>query len=96
MNLALVDKNPEALSQAASQFANDEAVTETYAMDVSKLDTWKELRSKVESQFKRVDFLMLNAGIGLKGGWEDAEYFEQVLPPSSSFSRFHSLNHRPH
>jgi len=78
MHLALVDKNTEALSRAESHFANDEAITETYAMDVSQLSDWKELRSKVESKFAHIDFLMLNAGIGLKGTWTEPEYFEKV------------------
>lgn len=83
MKLALVDNNAEALSRAKAHFANDDAVTETYAMDVSQLSDWKQLRSKVESRFAHVDFLMLNAGIGAKGTWTEPEYFEKVcrVPP---------------
>ncbi len=78
MKLALVDNNAEALSRAKTHFARDEAVTETYAMDVSQLSDWKQLHSKVESKFAHVDFLMLNAGIGAKGTWTEPEYFEKV------------------
>lgn len=67
MKLALVDKNTNALLHAKSIFEKDEAMTETYVMDVSQPNEWKNLRSKVESTFSGVDFLMLNAGIGLKG-----------------------------
>jgi NADP-dependent 3-hydroxy acid dehydrogenase YdfG len=81
MHLALVDNNAETLSRAKTHFANDEAITETYAMDVSQLSDWKDLRSKVESKFAHIDFLMLNAGIGPKGKWTDPEYFEQVRVP---------------
>lgn len=80
MKLALVDKNADALSQARSSFEKDEARTETYVMDVSQPNEWKDLRSKVESTFSGVDFLMLNAGIALKGEWEDMMYFQKVRP----------------
>ena len=80
MNLALVDRNTEALSEARSQF-NDGSDTKTYAMDVSKIDEWSDLRAKVEMDFGQVSFLMLNAGIGLKSGWEDTDYFHKVRLP---------------
>lgn len=80
MNLALVDRNSEALSEARSQF-NDGSDTKTYAMDVSKIDEWSDLRAKVEMDFGQVSFLMLNAGIGLKSGWEDTDYFQKVRLP---------------
>ena len=54
-------------------------------MDVSKLDEWSDLRVKVEMDFGLVQFLMLNAGIGLKSGWEDVEYFQKV----HTFPHFH-------
>ena len=79
MNLALVDRNTEALSNAQRDLAKDEAITEIYAIDVSQFSDWTRLRSKVESKFGHLDFVMLNAGIGLKGSWEEVEYFEQVL-----------------
>ena len=79
MRLALVDKNTEALSQAKSVFEKDKVKTETYAMDVSQPNEWKDLRSQVESTFGRVDFLMLNAGIALKGEWDDMMYFQKVI-----------------
>ena len=47
-------------------------------MDVSKIDEWSDLRAKVEMDFGQVSFLMLNAGIGPKSGWEDTEYFHKV------------------
>ena len=77
MKLALVDRNTEALTEARSQFDNGSA-TQTYSMDVSRIDEWSDLRAKVEMDFGQVSFLMLNAGIGLKSGWEDTEYFHKV------------------
>lgn len=71
MKLALVDNNTHLLSEAKKQLSGD---TETYPMDVSKIEEWRGLRERVG----RVDFLMLNAGIGVKGGWDDIEYFHKV------------------
>ena len=77
MKLALIDRNKETLSQAHAQFNNAPDVR-PYSMDVSRLDEWSDLRAKVEMDFGQVNFLMLNAGIGLKSGWEDVEYFHKV------------------
>lgn len=77
MRLALVDRDTGALAHAHSPL-NDGADVKTYAMDVSKVDEWSDLRAKVEMDFGQVNLLMLNAGIGLKNGWEDVEYFHKV------------------
>ena len=82
MKLALVDINNQNLAKAKSSFSNGEAM-ETYTMDVSKIEEWKTLKQNVESKFGGVDFLMLNAGIGLQGGWEDIDYFHKVSDPPS-------------
>ncbi len=83
LSLALVDRNTGALSDVKSQFKDGNV--QTYAMDVSKSDEWGDLRAKVEMDFGQVNFLMLNAGIGLKSGWEDVEYFHKVLHDVPSF-----------
>lgn len=80
MILALVDRNTEALTHASS-FFKDGGNVKTYAMDVSNFDEWSDLRAKVEMDFGQVNFLMLNAGIGLNSGWEDVEYFHKVQRP---------------
>ena len=85
MKVALVDRNKEALTQAHAQFNNATDVR-TYSMDVSQLDEWSDLRIKVEMDFGLVSFLMLNAGIGLKSGWEDVEYFHKVYIPNPQAS----------
>ena len=83
MLLALVDRNKEALTHAQS-FFNDGGKVKTHNMDVSKADEWRDLRAKVEMDFGQVNFLMLNAGIGLKSGWEDIDYFHKVSSTSVS------------
>ena len=80
MNLALIDTNATLLSSTAQTFASDSsgAITESYALDVGDLSAWRELKPKLEEKFKTLELLHLNAGIGLKSGWEDAEYFQKV------------------
>lgn len=80
MNLALVDRNTEALSAAKASFQDGDNV-KTYSMDVSKVDEWSDLKAKVEMDFGLVSFLMLNAGIAIKSGWEDVGYFHTVGYP---------------
>ena len=78
MRLALVDNNVSLLGEAhASNFKSDEDVKQ-YQMDVSSIEEWKDLRVKVEMDFGQVGLVMLNAGIALKSGWEDNEYFHKV------------------
>lgn len=77
MNLPLVDNNTTNLSTAKDSLQGN-GETEMYPMDVSKLDEWKDLKAKVEKRFKGLHLLMLNAGIGIKGNWEDVEYFRTV------------------
>jgi len=79
MKVAVVDNNAENLSKAVSSLRESSKTdVESYQMDVSKLEEWRDLNDKVEEKFGGVDFLMLNAGIGLKGEWEDMEYFHKV------------------
>lgn len=73
MKIVLVDViNADLLSAAKTALGGD---TQTYTVDVSKMNDWARLRTAVPE----VDFLMLNAGIGVKGtGWEDVGAFRQV------------------
>ena len=96
MNLALVDSNASLLSSAAQAFSSDSsgAITESYAIDVSDLSAWRDLKPKLEQKFKTLELLHLNAGIGLKSGWEDAEYFQKVSNAiSHSIDRKRALAH---
>ncbi|KAI9722825.1 MAG: hypothetical protein M1828_004391 [Chrysothrix sp. TS-e1954] len=90
MKLALLDNNAENLS-LAKQSLGSEQTTETYEVDVSKLEQWEGVRDKVKSSFGGVDFLMLNAGIGAKGGWENAKYFHNIMDVNL-FGQIHGLN----
>jgi NADP-dependent 3-hydroxy acid dehydrogenase YdfG len=76
MKVALVDNNTEYLAKAKETLGSNDV--ETYQIDVSKIEQWKELKEKVIGKFGTVDLLMLNAGIGLKGSWGDTEYFQKV------------------
>jgi len=77
MKLALIDNNASNLARAKetlSSTKDKEAKLETYEVDVSQIGQWRSLRTQVEKDFGTVDFLMLNAGIGLKwdaSQWED-------------------------
>lgn len=84
MRLALVDNNSTNLSAAASTLGSSSSSSDvkTYNIDVSQSSQWRDLRTKVEKDFGSVDFLMLNAGIGLKwdsGEWENEEYWQKTL-----------------
>jgi len=85
MALALIDNNASNLARAKEALASTkgkEAKLETYQVDVSQIAQWRSLRTQVEKDFGTVDFLMLNAGIGLKwdaSQWENEEYFETTL-----------------
>lgn len=98
MKLALVDNNKELLARAKAQLSGTEV--EAYDMDVTRVEQWEELREKVKTRFGHVDFLMLNAGIGTKGTWGEAGYFQKVGsllgPPPSNSKWFWRLSCRAH
>lgn len=77
MALALVDNNSEKLAEAQKSLGSA-AATESYCMDVSDIEEWKGLKAKVESKFKSIQFLVLNAGIGPPSSWEDPDSFQKV------------------
>ena len=86
MRLALVDNNVSLLNEVhASVFKKDSNV-KPYPMDVSNIEEWKDLRVKVEMDFGQVGLLMLNAGIMVKSGWDDSEYFHKVRQSFPPFS----------
>ncbi|KAK4958745.1 hypothetical protein LTR10_003541 [Elasticomyces elasticus] len=80
MNLILVDNNSAKLDEAKSSLTSTKAEgVEIHAMDVASLEDWGKLKSNVEKGGRRLDFLHLNAGIGLKGEWTDSQYFQKIL-----------------
>lgn len=78
MNIYLVDNNKEALNSAKESVKSSGTVN-THVLDVANLEDWATLRKKVEGEGKKLDFLHLNAGIGLKSDWTDAAYFQKIF-----------------
>jgi len=78
MNLILVDNNTSKLSEAKSSIQSKGNVS-THSMDVSSIADWNELRTSVEKNGTKLDFLHLNAGIGLKSDWTDNAYFHKIF-----------------
>jgi NAD(P)-dependent dehydrogenase (short-subunit alcohol dehydrogenase family) len=77
MKVAIADNNADYLAKAKEILTGGNDV-ETYQLDVSKIEQWEDLKDKVQKKFGTIDFLMLNAGIGLKGTWGDTDYFHKV------------------
>ena len=78
MNLHLVDNDSSALDQVKSSISS-KAKIEAHPMDVTSLNDWSSLRSTLEGAGTKLDFLHLNAGIGLKGDWTDSQYFHKIF-----------------
>jgi len=89
MKVAVVDFNEEYLKKAEEALGQQDV--KIYKADVSKLDEWGRLRDQVQKDLGNVDFLMLNAGIGLKGGWEDSDYFRKIMD-TNLFGVINGLN----
>ena len=80
MNLILVDNDGSKLNEVQSTLAaSAKGQVESHAMDVSSLNDWSILKSNVEKTGRKLDFLHLNAGIGLKGDWSDSAYFQKIF-----------------
>lgn len=78
MNVWLIDNNTEKLNEAKTSVQSKGNVT-IHPMDVSNLSEWNDLKSKIESSGTKLDFLHLNAGIGLNSDWTDSSYFRKVF-----------------
>lgn len=78
MNVILVDRDASKLSEAKSAISSKGSV-DVHTMDVASLSDWGLLKDKVEQGGKKLDFLHLNAGIGLKGEWTDSKYFREIF-----------------
>ncbi|TKA72680.1 hypothetical protein B0A55_06281 [Friedmanniomyces simplex] len=80
MNIILVDNNTSKLDEAKSMLSSTKAGNvDTHSMDVASLSDWSKLKSHVESGGTKLDFLHLNAGIGLKSDWTDSAYFHKIM-----------------
>lgn len=73
MRVTITDNNQETLDLAAKNLSGPVTCLKA---DVSSRSDWDTVQRKVGSD---VDFLMLNAGIGGKGTWGDADYFDKIL-----------------
>lgn len=78
MNLHLVDNNSSALNDAKSAISAKGKV-QAHPMDVASMSDWTSLKSTIEGAGTKLDFLHLNAGIGLKGDWTDSQYFHKIF-----------------
>jgi len=82
MKVGIVDRNTALLDRAKKDLAYDKPEdVDIYEVDVSQLKDWKMLANDVNQRFGKVDFLVLNAGVGGKGSWGDDEYFNTVWHP---------------
>ena len=83
MHLALLDINKDSLSAASAALAqiDNTLLTLTYEIDVSDLGAWGAVQSDLTGKFQTIDFLMLNAGIGIRTThpWKDAGYFHKTV-----------------
>jgi short-subunit dehydrogenase len=78
MNLILVDRDDSKLKEARSSISSKGSI-DTHTIDVSSLSEWSSLKDSIENGGKKLDFLHLNAGIGLKGDWTDNQYFHKIF-----------------
>jgi len=78
MNLILVDNNTSQLSEAKSTIQSKGSV-DTHPMDVSSINDWHQLKSSVEKNGTKLDFLHLNAGVGPNSDWTDNAYFHKIF-----------------
>jgi NADP-dependent 3-hydroxy acid dehydrogenase YdfG len=78
MRTLLVDYNEEALEALTkTHFPNDSDVV-TSKVDVSSISDWQALKKLALEKFGSIEFLVLNAGRGLRGTWGDDDYFRDV------------------
>ncbi|ROW10664.1 hypothetical protein VPNG_05132 [Cytospora leucostoma] len=77
MRVLIADWDDETLG---ATFKNVGGEVGTIKVDVSKLEDWATLKSRVDNDFDgRVNLLALNAGIGPKSTWEDPASFRQTI-----------------
>jgi NAD(P)-dependent dehydrogenase (short-subunit alcohol dehydrogenase family) len=82
MKVILADRNAEALAKAAEEVrgvSGDSSEVLTSTVDVSQLQDWDRLKETVAKTSDSLELLVLNAGIGLKGGWGNHDYFRTTL-----------------
>ncbi|KAH8684720.1 short-chain dehydrogenase/reductase [Tricladium varicosporioides] len=79
MNVVICDNNVQNL-KVATESVSGEGKVEGVEMDVSKIEDYEKLKGVVEKDFGgKISLLALNAGIGLRGSWSDAAYFQKIM-----------------
>ncbi|CEI61889.1 hypothetical protein FVEN_g2945 [Fusarium venenatum] len=91
MRLLLVDNDEEALESLNKQHFADDSDVLTSKVDVSSLSDWQSLKKLALDNFGTIEFLVLNAGRGLKGTWGDDDYFRETLE-TNLFGVIHGIN----
>ncbi|KAJ9132597.1 Short-chain dehydrogenase/reductase SDR [Pleurostoma richardsiae] len=77
MKVLVADWDEETLGMASKNVGGE---VSTLKMDVSKIEDWAKLKSKVDAEFKgQISLLALNAGIGTKSSWEDIGSFHKII-----------------
>ncbi|KAH7397171.1 hypothetical protein BKA66DRAFT_566307 [Pyrenochaeta sp. MPI-SDFR-AT-0127] len=72
MKVTIADFNQTTLDLAQKNLKGD---VQCVKADVGDREEWKRLKEKVGD----VDFLMLNAGVMVKGTWGDSEYVDKIF-----------------
>lgn len=80
LNVALVDRDPEALATAATSVSGPGKVL-TFECDVSDASAMHTLADRISSELGPASILMNNAGAGLNPGkpWENGDGWRQLL-----------------
>jgi NAD(P)-dependent dehydrogenase (short-subunit alcohol dehydrogenase family) len=79
MNVVIADRNTEALGSAKDTLSGDDSTVLAANVDVANTADWQKLKETAVSKFGSVELLVLNAGVGMRGGWGDEEYFRKVM-----------------
>jgi len=79
MKVIVADNNAINLKAAKETIKGPGEVT-TVELDVGMVEQFEGLKERIEKEFGgKLDLLVLNAGIGLKGTWADSAYFQKIL-----------------
>lgn len=76
MKVLIVDRNATALEDAKKHLPGEVIIIEA---DVSSTGDWDKIKSLALEKLGSVEFLVLNAGTGMKGSWGDEDYFRKTL-----------------
>ncbi|KAK0625992.1 hypothetical protein B0T14DRAFT_492399 [Immersiella caudata] len=76
MKVIIADWDDELLSQLQNYLGSPIL----FKMDVGNLEDWDRLKKKVDEEFGgKLNLLALNAGVGIRSSWSDAESFQKTV-----------------